>query len=143
MIGKNYRKFPCEHKTYSGDMCPAGPYSSKYTLQNHMRTKHPTPGTSGIATASLSSPSLCSLFTNSLPTLSPKAPAQRDLDSSELSAFDDKPEVMEAAIQEQNELLEELLRLSREVSQPALIKDLQDKLERFKIMIGKQSDGQK
>ena len=140
MTGENGRKFPCEGKTDTGKPCPAGPYSTKQSMQGHMRIKHPTAGPSGITMASISSPSLSSqpaplALTLALP--SPRTAVSRTLDK-ELGATDDNDEFLTEAAEDQ-ELCEEMDRVMKELKELEKEKGLVEKLERFKTTIEKKT----
>ena len=61
------------------------------------------------------------------------------VEDNDLNALDIEPEVLLAALQEEKELLQELMTLSQEVQETNLLEKLQEKLERFKVMIDKKS----
>ena len=72
------------------------------------------------------------------------APNAQDLDNDEdLSALEQETEVMLAAVREEQELHEELVRLSQEIKEPELVEKLQEKLERYKVLTAKKSEIQK
>ena len=115
IIGENVRKFPCEGKTDTGEPCSTGPYSTKQSMQGHMRQKHPTAGPSGITMASISSPSVSSLQTPTALTLALPSPrsAVRTLDK-DLGAADNDDFLAEAV--KDQELCDELDRVMKELT---------------------------
>ena len=143
MAGENSKKFPCEGKTDTGEPCTAGPYSTKQSMQGHMRQKHPTAGPSGITMASISSPSVSSLQAPSTLALAVPSPRTvvRTLDK-DLGAADQDEEFLTEAAEDQ-ELCEEMDKVMNELKELEKENGLVEKLQRFKTTIEKKTKIQK
>ena len=139
MAGENGKKFPCEGKNDTGELCTPGPYSTKSSMQGHMRLKHPTAGPSGITMASISSPSVSLLQAPSTLTLTIPSPRSvvRSLDN-DLGAVDDNEDFLKEAAEYQ-ELCDELDRVMKELGEQEKEKELVEKLHRFKTTVEKKT----